>query len=56
MDSCNKHDDCIVVYDSSDCPFCSEKSELEDEIKDLKKEIDEKDGEIAALNEQIENS
>jgi hypothetical protein len=58
MNSCEKHDYCIVVYTGRDCPACS----LDDEIKVLKEGVetldtlvDEKDGEIAALNEQIEN-
>ena len=53
MYSCNKHNDCKVIYTPlvGHCPMC----DLENQIKFLEDEVDNKNREIGVLNERLED-
>jgi glutaredoxin len=42
LNTCESHDDSVVIYDMRNCPFCvmaEEKDRLEKEVDELKDEI-----------------
>ena len=44
LNTCDQHDDCMVVYDVRDCPVCKMQDEtkrLEEEVADLEKALKE---------------
>jgi hypothetical protein len=51
METCDKHDDCIVVYSGNlrDCPMCRAEEER-DEAQDMLKEAE---AEVADLKESL---
>ena len=56
MRTCEEHDNCIVVYETFNCPVCGIKADLDDSaetvekltnnISDLEEHIDELNGEL----------
>lgn len=40
MRTCERHDDCVVVYDSRNCPVCAEQDDKRAEIEGLRVELD----------------
>jgi len=56
MESCNNHRECIVVYSSRVCPFCSKEMEAQGEINRKIDKIDYLEVEVANLKEQLDTS
>jgi len=56
MESCNNHRECIVVYSSRECPFCSMERDAQGEINRKIDKIDYLEVEVANLKEQLDTS
>ena len=47
MQTCNEHDNCIVVYDSPNCPVCEQNTSY-------RQHLNEKDEEIQSLEQKLD--
>ena len=54
LNTCDNHNNCVIIYDIRDCPICEiviEKEKIEEENQDLQEDIDEKNSTITDMEE-----
>lgn len=53
--SCEKHSDCIVVYDISECPMCALQEEKAESEEDLYKQLADMSSQVEDLENEIDD-
>ena len=50
---CERHDDCIVVYNRTDCPVCRDEEESADRIRAAELRAEEADDDLADRSDEL---
>jgi prefoldin subunit 5 len=53
MNTCESHDDAIVVHEGRNCPCCQAESDLNDAIRDLESRVDTATDTVQELQQTI---